>query len=77
MKSARIPGVVGMVAQAGGTLTATPLTETLDKPVGGVGVYASAKRPVHEVAPPEGMLSQLRAAGRYGSYLLYTEEGVP
>eukprot|EP00969_Alexandrium_andersonii_P335442 14825374-Alexandrium_andersonii.AAC.1 len=63
MKTSRVPGVVGMVAQAGGTLVATPLTETLDKPVGGVGVYASAKRPVQEVAPPDGPLAQLRAAG--------------
>eukprot|EP00969_Alexandrium_andersonii_P200224 8844342-Alexandrium_andersonii.AAC.1 len=77
MKSARVPGVVGMVAQAGGTLTASPLTETLDKPVGGVGVYSSAKRPVLEIKPPEGQLEQLRAAGRYASYLLYTDEGVP
>eukprot|EP00969_Alexandrium_andersonii_P163428 7223889-Alexandrium_andersonii.AAC.1 len=29
-KSARVPGVIGMVAQAGGALAATPLTETLD-----------------------------------------------
>eukprot|EP00969_Alexandrium_andersonii_P291668 12891284-Alexandrium_andersonii.AAC.1 len=27
--------------------------------------------------PPEGQLEQLRAAGRYASYLLYTDEGVP
>eukprot|EP00969_Alexandrium_andersonii_P305005 13482301-Alexandrium_andersonii.AAC.1 len=65
MKSARVPGVVGMVAQAGGTLIASPLTETLDKPVGGVGVYSPAKRPALEIKPPEGQLEQLRAAGRY------------
>ena len=56
MKAGRAAGMAGVVAQNGGTLVASPLLETSDRPVGGVSCVAHAKIAIHEMLPEDDRL---------------------
>eukprot|EP00969_Alexandrium_andersonii_P365767 15466970-Alexandrium_andersonii.AAC.1 len=66
-----------MVAQAGGSLQAGPVTEALGKPAGGSACYAPKRRAVLEVRPETEDLKEIRAAGRHASYIVQTARGGP